>query len=78
MTLKKQVAKKIDQLNEDELKAVSEYLSFIFFRSRSRKRHQFDDEQIAALYSEFGDEDQKLAEAGIEEFNQQLKKEDIN
>lgn len=76
MTLKEQVAQKIDQLSEDDLKAVAEYLSFISFRSRSRKRNHFDAEQIAALYSEFGDEDQVLAEAGIKEYDQQLKRED--
>ena len=75
MTIKEQVLEEIKTLNEAEIKAVSEYLAFLKFRSRN-KTHEADKSQLAALYAEFAEEDRSLAEEGIEDYAEGLLKED--
>ncbi len=39
---------------------------------------ELDDEQVAALYAEFAEEDRNLAEGGIEDYERGLVVEDVN
>ena len=76
MTVREQVAQKINNLNESELHQVAEYLSFLKFRSHYQSKFVIEDEKLSALYGEFTDEDRRLAEEGLEDYDQGLLSED--
>jgi hypothetical protein len=75
MTLREQVARDLGSLSDTDLEQVAEYVSFLKFRSR-RKKTNIDEEQLAALYAEFADEDRELSESGLEDYAQSLSEED--
>lgn len=72
MSLKEFVTHEVETLGESELQSVAEYLSFLKFRSRTT----LDETRLAALYSEFGQEDRELAEAGMTDYAAALSQED--
>lgn len=72
MSLKEYVAHEVAALDEKELQAVADYVAFLKFRART----SHNDAQLAALYGEFADEDKALAEAGLNEYAQDLANED--
>ena len=76
MSVKEQVARELDSLSEAELKQVAEYVAFLKFRTRFNQMSSLDEAQLAALYSEFADEDRMLAEEGISDYAKGLAKED--
>ncbi|MEH1901303.1 MAG: hypothetical protein V7L04_07780 [Nostoc sp.] len=63
-------------MNEEQLKQVSDFIAFLKFRSRNVS-WQIDKNQMAALYSEFTQEDRQLAEAGLNEYAELLTQEDL-
>ncbi|MDZ7966746.1 MAG: hypothetical protein RM368_17515 [Nostoc sp. DedSLP03] len=63
-------------MNEEELKQVSDFIAFLKFRSINIS-WQIDKNQMAALYSEFAQEDRQLAKAGLDEYAQLLTQEDL-
>ena len=72
MSLKEFVAHEVGTLQENELKAVAEYVSFLKFRART-----FSDEaRLTALYAEFEQEDRELAESGLSDYSSALSRED--
>jgi hypothetical protein len=75
MSTKERVLEEIETLSEAEIKAVAEYLAFLKYRSQN-KSHVVDESQLAALYSEFAEEDRSLAEEGISDYAEGLAKED--
>lgn len=76
MSIKEQVVEELKTLSEAELKEVSEYLAFLRFRAR-RTAPTFDEGQLAALYTEFADEDRNLAEEGMADYVEGLIEEDV-
>ncbi|MBV9468842.1 MAG: hypothetical protein JO316_11095 [Abitibacteriaceae bacterium] len=72
MSLKEYVAHELGTLGENELKQVAEYVAFLKFRSRTSAAEA----HLASLYSEFAQEDQELAEAGMNDYSQALSQED--
>jgi len=68
MSMKEQVTHELDDLSEADLQQVSEYVAFLKFRARVSRTPALDEAQLAALYSEFADEDRRLAEEGISDF----------
>ncbi len=72
MSLKEFVAHEVETLEEAQLQAVAEYVSFLKFRSRTT----LDDGRLASLYAEFEVEDRELAEAEIADYVAGLSKED--
>lgn len=74
--VKQQVAQALDTLTEVELQQVAEYVAFLRFRARVAPQLVEDTAQLAALYSEFADEDRALAEEGLEEYRDRLLLED--
>ena len=76
MLIKEQVVQELDDLSETELRQVAEYVEFLRFRARIRPMPEFDETKLAALYTEFADEDRKLAEEGMSDYARGLVKED--
>ncbi|MEH2280271.1 MAG: hypothetical protein V7K90_02840 [Nostoc sp.] len=76
VALKEFLSHELDKLNEEQLKQVSDFIAFLKFRSRNVS-WQIDKNQMAALYSEFAEEDRQLAEAGLDEYAELLTQEDL-
>ena len=76
MTVRERVAHELESLSESELRQVVEYLAFLKYRSRFRESISFDEDEVARLYAEFGDEDRQMAEAGIADYAEHLAAED--
>jgi hypothetical protein len=76
MSAKEQVTRELDNLSEAELKQVAEYVAFLKFRTRLNQISTLDEAQLSALYSEFADEDRRLAEEGMSDYAKGLAKED--
>jgi hypothetical protein len=76
VALKELITQELENLNEEQLRQVADFLSFLKFRSRSR-HWKIDESQMAALYSEFAEEDQRLAEEGLDEYAELLRQEDL-
>jgi hypothetical protein len=77
MATKEQVAHELDNLSDAELEQVAAYVAFLKFRARVDRMPAFDEAQLATLYSEFTDEDRKLAEEGMADYAEGLTREDI-
>jgi hypothetical protein len=76
MSVKEQVTRELDNLSEAELKQVAEYVAFLKFRTRLNQIPTLDEAQLSVLYSEFADEDRRLAEEGMSDYAKGLAKED--
>ena len=74
--IKKDLVEELEMLGERELQELAEYVAFLKFRSRSILLREVNEDQIAALYREFSEEDRKLAEEGMADYANSLAKED--
>jgi hypothetical protein len=64
----------LDQLTEEQLQQVADFVAFLKFRRR-RRRLALDPAQLAGL-TEFAEEDRALAETGMSDYAAMLEKED--
>jgi hypothetical protein len=76
VALKELLSLELDKLNEEQLKQVSDFIAFLKFRSKNIS-WQINKNKMAALYSEFAEEDRQLAEAGLDEYAELLTQEDL-
>ncbi len=76
VALKDVITQELEALNEEQLKQIADFIAFLKFRTRFASL-QADENQIAALYSEFAEEDRQLAEEGIDEYAELLRQEDL-
>jgi len=72
---KKILAEELETLNAEQLEQVAQYIAFLKFRARFRQWPAFQEEH-KHLYQQFAVEDQHLAEEGMDDFKDMLKKED--
>ena len=76
MTTRQRIALALRTLTEPELEKVAEYVAFLRFRARLRRRTMPGRAYLATLYGEGGHEDRDLAEAGMAEYAEALAEED--
>ena len=76
MAVKEHLVTEIQALDDEQLKLVEEYIAFLRFRSRRDIPVVFDRSQAAGLYGEFATEDRNMAEAGMSDYREGLKRED--
>lgn len=77
LALKDLLIQELETLDEERLKEVADFLAFIKFRHR-RATWKIDRAQMANLYSEFAEEDRRLAEEGLDEYAESLRQEDLS
>ena len=75
MNTKEKINEQLNQLNEEQLNQVSDFIAFLKFREKLIKLN-LDTEKLAQLYQEFAEEDRQLAEEGINEYADLLTQED--
>ena len=76
MVSREKIKQEVDRLNQVQLKQVSEFIEFLKFRDRT-VNWAIDENQLAALYAEFAEDDRELAETGMDEYAESLKQEDL-
>ena len=67
MNTKEQINEQLNQLNEEQLNQVADFITFLKFREKLIKLN-LNTEQLAQLYQEFAEEDRQVAEEGINEY----------
>lgn len=75
MTTKEQINQQLNNLTQEQLNQVADFITFLKFREKSTKPN-FNTEKIANLYQEFAEEERQLAEEGINEYADLLTQED--
>ncbi len=75
MNTKETINQQLNYLNEEQLKQVAEFISFLKFRE-SLVKPTMNIDKLAQLYQEFAESDRQLAEAGINEYANLLTLED--
>jgi hypothetical protein len=73
---KDKIKQEIEQFNDEQLQQIADFIEFIKFRSRFSQK-SLDLHQFAHFYQEFALEYRELAEAGIADYFEQLKQEDM-
>ena len=73
---KEKVSSDIINLNDVQLRQVAEFLDYLKFKEKSKRRRQFDESEIAKLYQEFSEEDRELAETDLADYAENLNFED--
>jgi len=76
MSIKEQIIQELDGLSQPELEEIAQYLAFIKYQSRIKPTPAPDEDQLAALYAEFAEEDRELAEEAISDYASALAEED--
>lgn len=76
MMSREKIKQEVERLNEMQLKQVADFITFLKFRDRT-KNWTIDENQLAVLYAEFAEDDRELAEAGMNEYAESLKQEDL-
>jgi hypothetical protein len=76
MITKEELVQTVHRLSQSELEQLAQYLAFLRYQSRIRTTPSFDEDQLAALYSESAQEDRELAEEGISDYAVALAQED--
>lgn len=69
------IKQELEELNEEQLRQVADYITFLKFHAR-RASLRDNESKLAVLYGEFAEEDQALAEEGMNEYAEMLRRED--
>ncbi len=73
---REKIAQEIQSLTDAELDQLAAYLAFLRFQGRASEASAVDEAQLAALCPEFADEDRWLAEEGLADYAEALRRED--
>lgn len=76
MITREEIVQTVDGLSQSELERLAQFLEFIKYQSRISTIPAFDEDQLAALYSESAEEDRELAQEGMPEYALALAHED--
>jgi hypothetical protein len=76
MMSREKIKQEVDRLSAAQLKQVADFIAFLKFRDREVNWAN-DENQLAVLYTEFAEVDRELAEAGINEYAELLREEDL-
>ena len=76
MKSRERLREQIESLDEPELERLTDFIAFLRFKARSRKKPLLSDAELETLYEESAEEDLMLAEAGIEDYAKSLSEED--
>lgn len=71
VTIKEHLTRELESLDEQQLKKIGDFIAFI-----KNKAFYLNLTDVDTLYAEFAAEDQQLAEVGMAEYANTLKKED--
>jgi hypothetical protein len=66
----------LDGLTHKQLQQVADFIDFLKFRNQRRHRVISEPTQMAALFTEFAEDDRALAEAGMGDYAVMLQQED--
>lgn len=66
----------LDQLTYEQLQQVADFIAFLKFRDKRHQRTVLDPNQLAALVTEFAEEDRAFAEVGMNDYAAMLRQED--
>jgi hypothetical protein len=66
----------LDRLTTEQLQQVADFISFLEFRDKRRRKTVLDPSQLASLATEFDEEDRIFAEAGMIDYAAMLDRED--
>ena len=75
--MKDLIQQELEKLDLEQLKQVFEFIAFLKFSAKLVTISAIDETNLAALYSEFAEEDRQLAELGMSEYAELLKHEDL-
>jgi hypothetical protein len=75
--MKDLIQQELEKLDLEQLKQVFEFIAFLKFRAKLVTNLAIDESNLARLYSEFADADRQLAEVGMSEYAELLKREDL-
>ena len=77
MSIRTHVLQTFDDLNEEDLVRVAEFLDILKFRNRLHAASIPNEAQVAEMYAEFAEADRVLAEKGMPDYMAGLGQEDI-
>ena len=77
MSIRTHVLQTFDDLNEEDLVRVAEFLDILKFRNRLHATSIPNEAQVAEMYAEFAEADRVLAEKGMPDYMAGLGQEDI-
>jgi hypothetical protein len=66
----------LDRLTAEQLQQVADFVAFLKFRDKRRRKTVLDPSQFASLATEFGEQDRAFAETGMSEYIAILNRED--
>jgi hypothetical protein len=67
----------IDLLTSEQLQQVADFIAFLKFRAKRRRKTVLDPSQLESLTTEFAEEDRAFAEAGMNDYLVTIDREDI-
>lgn len=76
VNIKDLLAKEIENLNDEQLKQVSDFIAFLKYRNYAAKL-PIEKSQAITIHSEFARSDRQLSEVRFEEYSEFIRQEDL-
>ena len=75
IALKEQIAQELNRLNEEQLRQLANFIAFMKYQARCDLLQEKKN-KLAEMFGEFASEDRVMAEEGMAEYAELLRKED--